>query len=46
MDAPNIGVAVLYGLVFMLQLYTTKTISAHEDEVERLRLLNVKTWTL
>ena len=46
MDAPNIGLAVFYGIVFLLQFYTTNKISAHETMLEKLRKLNVKTWTL
>lgn len=46
MDAPNIGLAVFYVLVFLLQFYTTTSISAHETMLEKLRKLNVKTWTL
>lgn len=46
MDAPNIGLVVFYGLLFLLQFYTTKKISAHETMLQNLRKLNVKTWTL
>ena len=46
MDTPNIILLVLYCSVFLLDLYTTKKLLAHEDEVEGVRQLNRKTWTL
>lgn len=46
MDTPNIALLVFYCIVFLVDLYTTKSLSAHEDEVESVRKLNRKTWTL
>lgn len=46
MDTPNMSLLVLYCSIFLLHLYTTKKLLAHEDEVENVRQLNRKTWTL
>ena len=46
MIAVNIVLLVFYGLVLLLQLYTTRSISSHEITVENLRKINLETWTL
>lgn len=35
-----------YGLVFMIDLYTTRKISEHDDTIHGLRQFNQKTWEL
>ncbi len=46
MDRSDIILLVCYGLLFMIDIYTTKKISDHSNTVKELRQLNLNTWEL
>lgn len=46
MDLPHIMLIGFYSLLVMLNVYTTRTISADENAIQELRKFNVHTWTL
>lgn len=46
MGSQHIMLLGFYGLVVLLNIYTTRTISADENAIQQLRKFNVKTWTL
>lgn len=46
MDLHHIMLIGFYSLLVMLNVYTTRTISADENALQELRRFNVQTWTL
>lgn len=46
MDQSDIILLVCYGMLFMIDIYTTKKIAEHSNTVNELRQFNQKTWEL
>lgn len=46
MDTVHAILLAFYVLVFLLDLYTTRSILGHETKLNALRVLNRKTWEL
>lgn len=46
MDSQHIMLLGFYGLVVLLNVYTTRTITADENAIQELREFNLKTWKL
>lgn len=46
MDLHHIVLICAYSLLAMLNVYTTRTITADENALQELRKFNVQTWTV